>query len=57
MEHRWNRRNPVSMEGLIFHRLPGLLRVNIRNISPEGAFAAGDHPSLPQIHQNKAESM
>lgn len=47
MEHRWSRRNPVSMEGLVFHRIAGLLRVNIRNISPEGAFIASEHPTLP----------
>jgi hypothetical protein len=29
MEHRWSRRNLVSMDGLVFHRLPGLLLKNL----------------------------
>ena len=47
MEHRWSKRNPVCLDAFIFHRLTGLIPVNILDISLEGVFIRVEHPALP----------
>jgi hypothetical protein len=47
LEHRWSRRQRVCWDGFVFHRHPGLIQVNILNISLEGVFIAAHHLELP----------
>ena len=47
LEHRWSRRQKVCLDALVFHRLPGLIKVSILDISLEGVFIRTEHPALP----------
>jgi hypothetical protein len=49
LEHRWSRRQSVYMDALVFHRLTGLIRVDILNISLDGVFISGRHIKLPPL--------
>ena len=49
LEHRWSRRQQVNWAGFVFHRLPGLVAVNVRDIGQEGAFIAARHLNLPRL--------
>ena len=47
LEHRWSRRRQACLDAFIFHRLPGLLRARIHNISLDGVFIAVEYFALP----------
>jgi hypothetical protein len=47
MEHRLSKRRRVCLEALIFHRVSGLVPVNILDISLEGAFIGAERIALP----------
>jgi PilZ domain len=47
LEHRWSRRQQVRLDAFVFHRFPGLVRVNILDIGLEGVFIGAEHLVLP----------
>ena len=47
LEHRRSRRRQLCLEALVFHRLQGLIPVNILDINAEGAFIGAERLALP----------
>jgi len=48
IEHRRSKRKQVCLEALVFHRLPGLVPVNILDINLEGAFIGAERLTVPR---------